>query len=262
MKEFWEEQALKFGEDVAAVNFDPIEDQFGAALLEGLVPDNVSVADLGCGNGRNLLALAKARPNGTFVGYDFAENMVSVAESSRQHAGLVNVRFEQLDATTPMLPHNAKNAFEVVVGKRVLINIKGDTKLQALRNIHDMLRADGTYIMTECFIEPLNRINEIRILLRLERISVKSFNEYLTDEFLTEIKRHFTVDRFIDMGSLYYFISRIFNAYLTEGAPDYFAPINQLASKLVLSGVRPLQGYAPEVTYVLKKPSEAGLNSR
>jgi ubiquinone/menaquinone biosynthesis C-methylase UbiE len=253
VKDFWEEQALKFGEDVAAVNFDPIEDQFGAALLEELVPDDVSVADIGCGNGRNLIALAKARPNGNFVGYDFAENMINVAESARKRIGLTNVRFEQLDATTLTLSRDAKCAFDVVFGKRVLINIKGDPKHQAVKNIHDMLRNDGIYIMIECFIEPLTRINGIREKLLLERIYVKPFNEYLTEEFLAEIKRYFAVERFIDIGSLYYFISRVFNAYLSSGTPDYFAPINQLASKLVLSGVHPLQGYAPEVTYVLKK---------
>jgi len=256
MKDFWEEQALRYGEDIAAVNFDPIEDQFGAALLEELVPNNVSVADLGCGNGRNLLALARGRLNGTFVGYDFAENMVRVAENARKRAGFQNVRFEQLDATTPTLPANAKNAFDVVIGKRVLINVKGSAKAEALKNIYDMLRPGGIYIMTECFIEPLNRINDIRTILQLECISVKPFNEYLTEEFLAEIKRRFVIERVMDIGSLYYFISRIFNAYLSDGKPDYFAPINKLASKLVLSGVRPIQGYAPEITHVLRKSQD------
>jgi ubiquinone/menaquinone biosynthesis C-methylase UbiE len=253
MKDFWEEQALKFGEDVTAVNFDPIQDQLGSTLLEELVPNNVSVADLGCGNGRNVLSLATARLSGTFVGYDFAENMIRVAENARRRVGLQNVRFEQLDATTPALPSNAKNAFDVVIGKRVLINLKGSSKIAALKNIYDMLRPSGTYIMTECFVEPLNRINDIRSTLKLEQISIKPFNEYLTEEFLTEIKRRFEIQRLVDIGSLYYFISRVFNAYLSDGKPDYFAPINQLASKLVLSGVRPIQGYAPEVTYVLRK---------
>ena len=120
-----------------------------------------------------------------------------------------------------------------------------------------MLVNDGTYIMTECFIEPLEQINDIRTNLELERIAVKPFNEYLSDAFMREVDRYFTVERKIDIGSLYYFISRVFNAYLSGGKPDYFAPINQLASRLVLSGVRPMQGYAPEVTFVLKRRAGA-----
>jgi ubiquinone/menaquinone biosynthesis C-methylase UbiE len=253
MKEFWEKQALEYGEDVAAVNFDPLEDRFASVLIEQLVPDGLCVADLGCGNGRTLFDLAPSRPRGIFVGYDYAENMVRVAENRRQTAALNNVRFCCFDASSATLPGDARNAFDIVIGKRILINIKGSPKRQALRNVFDMLRPGGMFIMIECFIEPLERINVIRAGLGLEQIVVRPFNEYLTQAFLQEVEAYFTMERFLDIGSLYYFISRVFNAYLSEGKPDYFAPINQLASKLVLSGIRPMQGYAPEVTYVLRR---------
>jgi ubiquinone/menaquinone biosynthesis C-methylase UbiE len=253
MKEFWEKQALEYGEDVAAVNFDPLEDKFASALLDQLVSDGLCVADLGCGNGRTLVDLAQSRPRGTFVGYDYAENMVRVAENRRKTAALNNIHFRCFDASSQALPTDARDYFDIVIAKRLLINIKGSPKRQALKNVHDMLRPDGKFIMIECFIEPLERINEIRAGLALEQIGVRPFNEYLTRAFLKEVEVYFTVEQFLDIGSLYYFISRVFNAYLSNGKPDYFAPINQLASKLVLSGIRPMQGYAPEVTYVLKK---------
>jgi ubiquinone/menaquinone biosynthesis C-methylase UbiE len=253
MKEFWEEQALKYGDGVAAVNFDPVGEKLAASLLDELVPDHLAVADLGCGNGLTLIALAQSRPGGRFVGYDFAENMVRVAENERRNLGLGNLRFECLDAAAPTLPSDATGAFDLVIGKRVLINIKGDGKRQALKNAYEMLRHGGTYIMVECFFEPLDRINKIRADLDLPPITVRSFNEYLTGAIMPEVERYFSVEKLIDRGSLYYFISRIFNAYLSSGNPDYFAPINQLASKLILSGVCPMQGYSPEVAYVLKK---------
>lgn len=253
MKEFWEKQALAYGEDVAAVNFDPLEDKFAAALLEQLIPDGQRVADLGCGNGRTLVDLSRSRPRGEFVGYDYAENMVRVAEQVCSATARANVRFYCFDARSTTLPDGARGGFDIVIGKRILINVKGTDKRQVLRNVYDMLRDDGTFIMIECFIEPLQRINDIRAALGLEQILVRPFNEYLTQEFLGAVQAHFIIDRIIDAGSLYYFISRIFNAYLSEGKPDYFAPINELACKLVLSGIRPMQGYAPEVTYVLKK---------
>ena len=250
MKEFWEEQALKHGESVAAVNFDPIAEQIETKLLNELIGDGFSVADVGCGNGGTLIELAVARPNGIFVGYDLAQGMVDVAESHRNRIGLKNVRFVQFDATTS-IPE--KEAYDIVLGKRLLINIKGSAKLQALKNIYAMLKPNGAYIMIECFVEPLERINNIRSRLGLERIKVRSFNEYLQASFIGEIGRYFDVEKLIDRGSLYYFISRVFNAYLSGGKPEYQAPINKLAAQLTLEGVQPMQGYAPEVTYLLKK---------
>jgi SAM-dependent methyltransferase len=207
---------------------------------------------MGCGNGRALIDLATARPNGRFVGYDFAENMVRVAETRRQKLGLGNVRFACFDATDA-LPADVLGTFDMVLGKRLLINIKGPAKAKVLKNLADMLRPSGTYIMIECFDAPLQRINHIRVGLGLDRIVVRSFNEYLMDEFLDEVRRLFTVERLVDRASLYYFISRIFNAHLSAGKPDYHAPINQLAARLVLQGVHPMTGYSPEVAYVLKK---------
>jgi ubiquinone/menaquinone biosynthesis C-methylase UbiE len=251
MKEFWEEQALKHGENVAAVNFDPIAEQIETKLLEELIADGLSVADIGCGNGGTLIELALARPNGIFVGYDFAQGMVDVAETHRNRIGLKNVRFVQFDATSPSIPD--MEAYDIVLGKRLLINIRGPAKLQALKNIYAMLKPNGVYMMIECFLEPLERINDIRSRLGLDRINVRSFNEYLKASFMEEIGRYFVVEKLIDRGSLYYFISRVFNAYLSGGKPEYQAPINKLAAQLTLDGVEPMQGYAPEVTYLLKK---------
>jgi hypothetical protein len=107
--------------------------------------------------------------------------------------------------------------------------------------------------MIECFLEPLERINSVRARLGLDRINVRSFNEYLGSSFMKEIDRYFVVEKKIDRGSLYYFISRVFNAYLSGGKPEYLAPINQLAAQLTLDGVEPMLGYAPEVTNLLRK---------
>lgn len=252
MKEFWEQQAIEHGDAVAAVNFDPIQENLVTTLLEELVPDGLAVADMGCGNGKALIELAGTRPKGTFAGYDFAENMVRVAEARRQSLGLTNVSFACADATEP-LPAGAAGRFDMVLAKRLLINVKGPHKRVALQNVADMLKPGGTYIMVECFDAPLQRINAIRVSLGLDPIIVRAFNEYVPDAFLDDVKELFSIERLIDRGSLYYFISRIFNAHLSDGKPKYDAPINQLAGRLVSDGVYPMTGYSPEVTYVLKK---------
>lgn len=253
MKEFWESQAEKYGEDVTAVNFDINVEVIGNKVIGDLVEDGLAVADVGCGNGRTLINLATQLKNGTFKGFDFARGMVDAAEARRERLGLKNISFYQWDAADGLLPQDTKGTFDLVLGKRLLINMRGPGRVQAVANVADMLKAGGKYIMIECFAEPLERINDVRESLSLDRIKVKEFNEYLTEDFMVEVQKSFSVEKKIDDGSLYYFVSRIFNAALTEGSPDYRAPINQLATKLTLNGVVPMQGYAPEIAYVLTK---------
>jgi SAM-dependent methyltransferase len=254
LKAFWDEQARKYGKDVRAVNFDPIDNEFAPRILERLVPDDIAVCDVGCGNGRTLLDLATNRPNGSFVGCDFSEEMIARAEEARVEAGIVNVNFRVFDATSPSVPLDMTDRFDLMLTKRLLINVRGQAKRRVLDNIHSMLKPGGTYVLIECFTAPLERINDIRNLIGLDRIHVRPFNEYLDDDVLKKvIDDLFEVIDCIDYSSLYYFISRVFNAGLSVGEPAYDAPINLLAARLVKAGVNPIQGYSPELAYVLRR---------
>ncbi len=163
------------------------------------------------------------------------------------------MEFRQFNMATDTIPDELRGRFDAVYSKRMLINVKGAAKDNALRNIHALLAPGGRYYMMECFLEPLARINEIRESLGLAPIQVKSFNEYLDQPFLDKIREYFDIEDQVDYESLYYFISRVFNAALAEGEPDYHAPMNLLAVELTKRGFRPLVGYSPEMVYVLKK---------
>jgi SAM-dependent methyltransferase len=253
MKEFWDAQALKHGEELCAVNFDPLDDRFGESILKEFVAGNARIADLGCGNGRSIVDLAILHPSSQFFGYDYSEKMIEVADAQKKKLGLSNVQFSCYDATSPSPPLDSMEMFDLVIGKRILINIKGKIKSQVVANIYKMLRARGLYVMIECFEDPLNRINEIRRILSLSEIRVREFNEYLDTNFVGELSEYFVVERVIDIGSLYYFISRVFNAYLSEGEPNYLSPLNQLAARLAMEGIQPMHGYAPEIAHILRK---------
>ncbi len=56
-------------------------------------PDRCRVLELGCAEGMNLLPLAERLPSSEFVGVDFAQNQVAVAEEARAACKLGNVRF-------------------------------------------------------------------------------------------------------------------------------------------------------------------------
>lgn len=254
MKSFWDEQAEKFKGNVNAVNFDPLSEELELFSLEGMFRDGDIVCDVGSGNGRTLLHLAQRMPAVTFYGVDYSEKMVQIANEKKKELGISNVSFQQFDASSSDLKSLFSHRFDKVLSKRLLINLKGRAKYLAAENIHAMLKEGGIYIMIECFLEPLGRINAIRGKLGLEQIAVKHFNEYLTEDFLNNIADKFLIVEQRDYESFYYFISRIFNAHLSGGKPEYLAPINRLAADMVKMGVvSGMAGYSPQIMHILKR---------
>lgn len=250
---FWQEQAKKYGYNSNAVNFDPVLDDLEGHFLNKLIKDGDAVCDLGCGSGRTIIGIAQKKKNSEFYGVDFSRNMIEVANKEKKKIKLKNVHFFNMDATDKMIARSFDIKFDKIITKRLLINVKGSVKVKVMNNVNSLLSEKGTYIMTECFSEPLKKINEIRHLLDLPEIKTNLFNEYLTADFFKKVKRLFYVKEKIDFGSLYYFISRVYNAYLSKGKPDYYAPINTLSTFLAKNGISPIEGYSPEVIYLMKK---------
>lgn len=252
---FWKEQVKKYGYDLKSVNFDLLEEELEIFHLEKLINNGEVVCDLGCGNGRTIIELSQKKQNSIFYGFDFVEEMIEVANEQKEKLDIKNIHFYVMDGCSATIKSKFPSKFDKVLTKRLLINLKGKLKLEAIDNVYNILKDKGTYIMIECFIEPLRKINLVRKALGLNEIKVRSFNEYLTYDFLKELEPMFKLNKQIELESLYYFISRIFNAYLSEGEPDYLAEINKLAVKLTKMGVSFVEDYGPEKIYLFKKQS-------
>jgi SAM-dependent methyltransferase/methyltransferase-like protein len=72
------------------------------AKLRGLdTPDvrRCRVLDLGCATGGNLLAMALAFPESSFVGVDLSPRQIAAARSAAREIGVDNVRFESMSIT-------------------------------------------------------------------------------------------------------------------------------------------------------------------
>ena len=255
-EKFWDGQAKKYKDSVTAVNFDPLMEELERHFIEKFMRNNESVCDLGCGNGLTLLELAKKFPASVFYGVDSSAEMIKVAEDKKRASSLKNIHFYTADAAGKNMRRIFDFRFDKILTKRLLINLKGRKKAKAVQNIHFLLKKRGMYIMIECFLEPLQKINGLRKGLELEEIKVKSFNEYLTSGVFNNItKGYFSAVEELDFGSLYYFTSRIYNAWLSKGKPDYFSEINKLAVEV--TKYKPedkiVQGYSPEKMIILRK---------
>lgn len=111
-------------------------------LAEGLnekLEQGIDVLDVGCGQGRALLALAEAFPKSRFTGYDFLESAVQVAEEEASKRKLTNIAFMQKDAVS----FDDKEKYDLIFTfDSVHDQAKPD---QMLKNIFNALKSDGTY---------------------------------------------------------------------------------------------------------------------
>ena len=101
------------------------------------------VADLGCGTGTSTLALARAFPKSSFVGYDVVGDFVQRGRAEAAGLGLSNVTFEQRDAAElPVEPR-----FDLVFALDAIHDLPDPPGV--LRRIRDALVPGATFVMVE-----------------------------------------------------------------------------------------------------------------
>lgn len=103
---FWAAHADRFDRGVAG---------YQAALLTAAAgADGDAVLDVGCGNGRTSIDLARRVEGGSVLGIDLSAAMLAVARARAAAEGVPNVRFEQGDAQRHPFP---PAAFDVAVSR-------------------------------------------------------------------------------------------------------------------------------------------------
>ncbi len=108
--------------------------------VEAALTRSAEVADVGCGRGRALVALARAFPRSRFVGFDAFAPSVERARRLAEEAGVADrVRFEVRDGSAG-LPgrYDVVTTFDVV---HDAVDPRG-----LLRAIRRAVREDGTYV--------------------------------------------------------------------------------------------------------------------
>ena len=102
-----------------------------------------TLADVGCGSGRALIALARAFPAARFVGYDSFPGQIERARENVARAGVDDrVRIELLDVAAGLPEtYDAITTFDVI---HDAVDPKG-----LLRALRGGLASDGTYLLVE-----------------------------------------------------------------------------------------------------------------
>lgn len=199
--------------------------------------------DVGCGDGRAVIALARKFPQARFEGVDFSPAMIESAGqnlSSLNDRLPANVHFDVADARK-LKAQFPKVQFDVVMTDRCLINLTepSDQEL-ALAEIAAITKPGGYYLAIENFVEGHDNMNRAREAIGLPQIPIRWHNKFFThDEFLTLIAPHFDLVRSENFASAYYYATRVIYAKLCQDRgehPDYLHDIHQFAVDLAPHG--------------------------
>lgn len=129
--------------------------------LDGVVAKLASgarVADIGCGAGGRLIALAAKYPKSQFHGYDISEAALSVAADNKAAAGLPNVAFHNPERD----PLPSDGSFDLVTFGDVVHDLA--KPVQVLTAARKALKPDGTMLvidiaapdtLEECIAHPM-----------------------------------------------------------------------------------------------------------
>lgn len=211
-----------------------IELRVVAGQIERLKP--ASVMDIGCGDGRTTIGIARGFSGLKFSGFDYSDAMVENARANLVAHGLKNVHFERHDIRDQLT-----GCFDLAYTTRCLINLPDwDMQRLALRNIHQALNVGGHYLMIENFIEGQENFNLLRREFGLPEIAVRNHNFFFSrDRLISDIDELFSVEEEVNISSTYYMVSRVVYSRIcadSNDQPDYFNGHHRYAASLPFAG--------------------------
>jgi SAM-dependent methyltransferase len=255
VREFWNDQAREHGAGLAATTPDPIAKELEISALARHLECQRDTLEIGCGNGANIFRLSSLL-QGRIVGVDYADDMIGAAQSSLRELPAQDRARISFAAGDIMENMAALGVFPQIFTVRCLINLPSlGHQLQAMQNIADILEPGGRLVLIESVQQGQEKLNALREEAGLEPIAYHWHNLYLDqDTFLAGVPdslRRVEIDNF---ASLYFVISRVFNAKLTPPgeSPDYMAEINKIAAQLPSFG-----DHGPLKLFVFEKVESA-----
>lgn len=247
VNEFWNERA-SFGANAGSNDF--LLKELEQRLILTTILENSRVLEVGCGNGDTLIKLVKDK-NCTGIGLDFSEGMVKLAQSACEKLKYNSKLVFDL-GKVPGLP-SGMGEFDYALTERCLINLDShETQYQAFLEIMSRLKVGGYYLMIESFIQGLERTNDLREMLGLERIYPPWHNVFMDESLVSGWQdNNLKLVGVTPFSSTYFFLSRVVYAAVAREKGEelrYDSDINLLSCKLP-----PMGDFGPTRLYLWQK---------
>jgi ubiquinone/menaquinone biosynthesis C-methylase UbiE len=243
---YWSERARDaHGAPTATTNDIGMRELEGLTLAREIATRNLPagghVLDIGCGDGKTTLHLAREFPDLQVFGIDFSPEMITAAETTLREGGFGDrVRFEVGDVRK-LADAIGGERFDVITTNRCLINLtSGEEQYDALAQIAGHLAPGGAYLGTENFLGGQAAMNALRRAQGLPEIAVRWHNLFFDEaEFLRRAAPLFSAVELENFSSIYYLVTRVVYSALCQQsgiAPDYGHPIHKIAVSLPTAG--------------------------
>jgi SAM-dependent methyltransferase len=209
---------------------------------------DLSLLEVGCGNGYMLQAIRDRFNEIRLSGIDFTPQMVELAEARE----IANCDVRKDDIRNLGFP---AAAFDVVLSERCLINVLDPSEQEAaLAELRRVLADGGYLILIEAFTDGLENLNRARTELGLPENTPPAFNRWLDDtRFRRWLEKNFAIETDSELPpgnflSTHYFISRVLYPAITKREVLYNTEFVKFFRFL------PAQGdYAPIRLYLLRR---------
>jgi ubiquinone/menaquinone biosynthesis C-methylase UbiE len=235
IREHWNRVAEKWGDDPSGAMPDRNLRGLEFALALKFLNPTDSILDLGCGNGKVTIELAK-RVAGPVCGIDFAQRMIAHAQSALNGETediRRRVRFENADAAT----FKTEDQFAKIYAFRCLINIpEKPRQSEVIANISRWLKPGGYAFLSESTIQGFSALNPVRESLGLPPVRIREHNTPIDEEFIRAQCQYRGLElEVIDYSSTYYLVSRCLNikfAETVQASVEFFPEIDNIAASL------------------------------
>ena len=248
VKGFWKELGTSkpAGELVTHRDIDQVRLETDTIL--SLLEKNDALLDVGCGSGFSSSIYSTQCKS--VLGIDYAETMI---ESAKKRYESEKLKFKQQDILTL---DNRLGVFSVVVSTRCLINLSSwDEQKEAIKRIHNCLKANGRLILAEGSKQGREALNKLRTKVGLDPMPPVwhniDFDEELLIPFLLEL---FDIRKDIRFG-LYDVLTRVYYPLvINPDEPQYGTAFHRAARQLVqFTGKDPYPQYSREFIMELRK---------
>jgi len=190
----------------------------------------IKILELGSGTGflasKITSLLTKNKVKYHYLGIDFSD--VGIQKANKRK--IDNCTFLKNDFLNFLKSNQQKFDF-IITQRTVMAIMEKKTQEQILKLIKTSLSSTGCGLLSECSIQALKKIQEIRKLLGVKPLKKVWHSRYLDEQFLPKV---FTNIKVIDFSSTYWLITRAIYPFFEE--PKHNTKIHDVAAKLTQTG--------------------------